>query len=287
MSIGQNSMVSVIIPAHAKVNRLALTLAGIVGQQNFGSFELIIVADGANNEVKEFLSENYPKYVLETPGLGRAAARNMGAKHATGDLLIFLDDDVLVKKNFVIAHMQAQQVNPGLVHGQMREIIGLLKVDNPCDGSYGCPPISINDLIQGVWKPDGMRLVANPLEQAAETQKFAPWLASAGANISVSRYLWQSVDGFDESYGKHWGVEDLDFGFRLSKEGVHISLSKNACGFHMSHTLNNRWEQHKHNLQKFQLLANSSSREAQALDCLLSPKGSLIEFETKLDQMCT
>lgn len=276
---------SVIMPVHAKAERLRLCLASLRRQHQRCHFETIIVADAAQPAVLAQVKALPFARVLTTPGLGRAAARNLGASVASGDILLFIDDDVLVQDGFIEAHIQAQRRQPGLVHGRLRELIALTPLTDPAQGTPGCPPILEEDLLQGRWCPQSARVMANPLEQAAEHPRAVqwPWLASAGANISVSRQAWNLVGGFDASYGKRWGMEDLDFGYRLWQARVPIALEIRACGYHMSHHNPMRWDDHRHNLTLFQQRAKTP--EAMALDDLLSPTGSLVRYIERVDQI--
>ena len=278
---------SIIMPVHAKASRLALTLAALEALQPSPSYELILVADNASPEVMRIVTGG-PWRLLETPGLGRAGARNCGARAAKAELLIFLDDDVLVRPDFIHQHVLAQARRPGLVHGRLREIIGLLRSDDPALGGAACPPIAAQALREGRWIPSSaMRLSASALEQAAEDpQAFdsAPWLASAGANLSLPRRLWEGIGGFDEAYGLRWGLEDLDFGFRLWRAGVTFLVADGAIGLHMSHQSATRWTDQQHNFERFFSMAGNCP-EARALTALLSPSGSLAAYKLRLDQI--
>lgn len=278
-------LLSVIVPVHAKAERLRLTLASLQRQQARCEFETVIVADAAQPAVQALIDALPDVRLLSSPGLGRAAARNLGASVAEGEVLLFLDDDILVQDGFFEAHLQAQQAHGGLVHGRLRELIALGPLSDPALGTAGCPPILVDDLLAGRWTAAGARVVANPLEQAAEHPRASqwPWLASAGANISVARGDWQRVGGFDASYGRRWGMEDLDLGYRLWRAGVRLSLEPRACGYHMSHHNPQRWEDHRHNLQLFQ--AQAPIAEALALDELLSPTGSVQRYIARVDQI--
>ncbi|WP_217471843.1 glycosyltransferase family 2 protein, partial [Burkholderia contaminans] len=57
---------SVIIPAHSKAPRLALTLAGLAGQSGCGDVELVIVADNATPAVRQVIAAAPPARVVET-----------------------------------------------------------------------------------------------------------------------------------------------------------------------------------------------------------------------------
>lgn len=277
--------VSVIIPVHNKGPRLRLALAGILGQASTDDAELILSADSPTAEVRDIISSVPNKRVVETPGLGRAAARNAGAACARRWQFKKSGCTRMSSSMNTSRSPRAQAECPGLVHGSLREIIGLLRVQDPAVGGPGCPAIDAAALSAGRWQPEKMRLVANPLEQAAEHPEAAqwPWLACAGANISVPRMLWEVHGGFDERYGTRWGVEDIDFAFRLWAAGVPITRAPTARGYHMSHYNATRWDEHNENLLYFQQRANCP--EALALDALLSPNGSLKRYRLRVAQI--
>jgi GT2 family glycosyltransferase len=279
---------SVVMPVHAKASRLELALAALAALEPRPSHELILVADNASPEVMRIATRGGPWRLIETPGLGRAGARNRGAQAARAELLVFLDDDVLVRPDFIRQHLLAQARGPGLVHGRLREIIGLLRSDDPAQGGAACPPIPAQALRDATWNPGrAMRLSASTLEQAAEDPHVfsrAPWLASAGANLSLPRVLWERIGGFDEGYGLRWGLEDLDFGFRLWRAGVGIQVAAAAIGLHMSHQSATRWTDQQLNFERFFAIAHDCP-EAHALTELLSPVGSLAAYKVRLDQI--
>ncbi len=277
---GDPPRVSVIVPAHAKAARLRLTLCALVPQcRDHPGRELLVVADGATAEVAAVLAGLEDVRVARTPGLGRAGARNAGARAAAADLLLFVDDDILTGPDFVSAHVAAQAAGPALVHGSLREMIGLLRVDDPADGGPGVPPVAAEALREGRWTPAGVRLTTSALERAAEgvfagsLPVNAPWLASAGANVSVPRALWRAVGGYDEGFGRRWGMEDLDFGWRLWSAGHAVRLCEAARGYHMSHHDPRHWDEQAPNLDAF-LRRVGPVPEALALPALLSPAGS-------------
>lgn len=280
--------VSIVMPIHAKPLRLKLTLAAVAALRQEPDVELILVADNATPEAKRIAGQCAQALLLETPGLGRAGARNAGAYAARGEFLVFLDDDILVRPDFVLQHVLAQRRRPGLVHGRLREMIGLLRAEDPSLGALGCMPIPEEALRSGSWVPDrSTRLVASALEQAVDDPEIfarAPWLASAGANLSVPKELWRRVGGFDEAYGLRWGLEDLDFGFRLWKQGIEIAVATEAIGLHMSHHSPTRWEEQRRNFERFFAVADGHP-EAKALTELLSPTGSAGAYRQRLTQI--
>lgn len=272
--------VSICIPTRDKAPRLALTLACLRAQRD-AAIEVIVIDDGSSDHTPAVIAaagRSLPVVGVRDTGRGRAAARNRAAERARGDTLIFLDDDILVGPRFVTAHAAAQAAAPGLVHGRLREMIGVTRAADPATGGPGAPPLSAERLAARGFSVEGYRLAANALERAVE-MTFAgegpspvSWLAGAGANLSLPRRAWAAVGGYDESFATAWGCEDLEFALRLSLAGIAIDVSPEAWGVHMSHERADRWEQHQLNFERF--VARHPLPAVSALPLLLGPEGS-------------
>jgi glycosyltransferase involved in cell wall biosynthesis len=260
MNGGIKKMISIIIPTRNKASRLRLTLAGLASQKDESDKEIIVINDGSDDDTLEVIqkaSEFMPLRMVSGVKRGRAASRNHGAALAEGDLLIFIDDDILTIPEFISEHKKIQAERPGLVHGCLRDLVGVTRVDDPCKGGPGAPRFDIDQIIQNGFHPDGYRLVANALERAVELMydgqlpNVSPWLAGAGANISLPRNTWEQANGFDEGFGSVWGCEDLEFALRLHQRKTDLSFAPKAFGIHLCHERNERWEKHEVNFKRF------------------------------------
>jgi glycosyltransferase involved in cell wall biosynthesis len=84
-------MMSVIIPAHNEQYYLARTLDALK-RQNYRKFEVIVVANGCTDKTAEVAQGKCDRLiVLSQKSLG--VARNLGARMARGEILVFLDAD--------------------------------------------------------------------------------------------------------------------------------------------------------------------------------------------------
>src|SRR5258706_9181264 len=82
-------MISVIIPAHNEEGYLGATLAAL-HRQNYGRFEIIVIANGCDDRTADVARGHCHRLiVLSQKSLG--VARNLGARLARGELLVFLD----------------------------------------------------------------------------------------------------------------------------------------------------------------------------------------------------
>jgi glycosyltransferase involved in cell wall biosynthesis len=88
-------MISVIIPAHNEERYLEQTL-GALQHQNYGWFEVIVVANGCTDRTREIARGRCHRLiVLSERNLGMA--RNLGARMARGEILLFLDADTILE----------------------------------------------------------------------------------------------------------------------------------------------------------------------------------------------
>ena len=99
--------ISVIIPTYNRAPYLALTLAGFA-QQTIKDWELVLLDDGSTDEtraVAESFSTQLNIVYIRQDNAGRSAARNHALQVATGDIILFSDDDRIPCPEFVAAHL--------------------------------------------------------------------------------------------------------------------------------------------------------------------------------------
>jgi glycosyltransferase involved in cell wall biosynthesis len=88
-------VVSVIIPAHNEESYLRRTLDALNGQ-HYPQFEVIVVANGCS-DATAWVARNRCHRLIIISQKALCVARNMGARTARGELLVFLDADTLLK----------------------------------------------------------------------------------------------------------------------------------------------------------------------------------------------
>jgi glycosyltransferase involved in cell wall biosynthesis len=105
---------SIIIPTYNRKDNLVRILESLKDQTaSPGDFEVIVVDDGSTDDSSAVAGLAFPfslRY-LRQANLGSAAARNAGAELASGDLLIFLDDDMIVEKGFISGLLRISQLS--------------------------------------------------------------------------------------------------------------------------------------------------------------------------------
>ena len=139
---------------------------------------------------------------------GPAAARNTGAREATGDVLVFVDADVLVHRDAFARIRAALASDPNLT---------------ALFGSYDDDPED-----RGVVS-SFRNLLHHHVHQSSAGPTASFW-AGLGA---VRRDAFLGVGGFDAARFERPSVEDIDLGMRLTEGGAGIVLDPGLLCTHL------------------------------------------------------
>ena len=99
-------LVSVVIPAYNSASSIERTIYSILGQ-TYRIFEIIVVYDkGSSDETLTILQSLREKStstmkIIETPHMGRSAARNVGWRASAGKILFFADSDEIYMADYI------------------------------------------------------------------------------------------------------------------------------------------------------------------------------------------
>jgi len=208
--------ISVIIPTFNRRQVLERTLPGVLAQ-DFPpqDYEVIVVVDGATDGTTELLRGLKPQCslrVLESKHRGAGAARNVGIRAAVGELVLFLDDDLITTPGLLQQHCAAHAgVDPSVVQGRMHiapdssKTIIRYAIERIGDAYYGriSPNIDLRF-------PEG----TSSLD-----------VLSYLVNSSIPRDALVRCGGFDEQF---LAAEELDLGLSLWKMGLSFRYRPDA-----------------------------------------------------------
>ncbi|MCJ2180066.1 glycosyltransferase family 2 protein [Novosphingobium album (ex Hu et al. 2023)] len=216
-SLPDTPVISVIIPSHNRQTLLAQVLDALARQADVTvRFEVVVVLDGCRDGSPAMLagrSDPFPLRIVELPGVGPAMARNAGVTEAAGELLLFLDDDVIPTEGFVAAHAAAHQSRPGAA----------------VLGAYPPEPVASGDR----FRLDSRRWWTAHFDGLAARGHRFTYCDLLTGNLSLSRALWEEVGGLDSQFAK--AREDWELGVRLMEHGVPFIYAPQALGWHQEH----------------------------------------------------
>ena len=234
--------ISLIINTYNRTDFLEKSLTSIAAQSILPD-ELIIADDGSSEDLVAVAKKykkmiNIPiKYVTQADsGFRLARCRNNGVREASGDFLIFLDQDLIFTKNFVKTFSENIKVNYFTVGWPIRSTEEQLnkltfeKIEN-----FDFTHIFTNQQVAKVkkqFKKDRTYRILNCVKLRKHGTKFR------GGVVGIFKDDYIKINGYDENY-IGWGNEDDDFGRRLYYSGVRgINPFNTDFSIHLWHPLN-------------------------------------------------
>jgi glycogen(starch) synthase len=176
----------------------------------------IIIVDGYSSDGTEEVAKLYPIKLFRGRG-SLTRTRNIGLQASSGDIVVFLDDDVIVDKNW-LTHMLSAYVSPevGGVGGRV--------LPSGKDMTHFVPACGN---VVGKVRNDGV-IIGNfdiPLKKSTEVDFLQ------GCNMSFRREALFKVGGFDENYQ---GIfrHDSDICAAIKKLGYKLIYEPRAVVWH-------------------------------------------------------
>ena len=160
----------------------------------------------------------FKQQALEVNCRSAAMARNTGAAIATGQLLLFLDDDIEALPPLVESHARVHRERPGSA------VMG----PYPPKLQGGTKFFDVE--VRSWWKDKFYQM-------SREDHRFTYQDLLSG-NLSLDAELFARLEGFDSAFA-NCGGEDYEFGLRLLKADVSFVLADDAVTYHYEHETNN------------------------------------------------
>ena len=223
---------TVVVPYYQAPEALALTLAALEGQTYPRDlFEVVVVDDGSDPPLAPVDDSPLAVRVVHQPdrGFGLARARNTGARVAAGEILVFLDCDMMPEADWLASHARWHHAASDVLSIGFRAHVSEADLDPAAVRSRTG---SLADLFEGrpVERPEWIDF------HMARTADLTAWSEDlfrvvTGGNFGISRRFYDLVGGFDESFTQ-WGAEDIEFGFRAFTRGGVLVPERSAFCWH-------------------------------------------------------
>ena len=217
--------------------------------------EMVVVDDGSTDGCADFLERDGGVLLVRGAGLGVAGARNLGARLASGEVMVFCDAHVAAPPGWwrpmleVLASPPAGAAAPGVFAMGDEEARG-----------YG-------------QRLRGPQLTIEWLPRDGNQPRRAPLLP--GCFLAVRRDAFQAAGGFDGGM-RLWGSEDTELSIRLWLLGYELWLVPEvevAHLFRLRHPYEVEWEEVLHNRLRMALAHFSARRVSLAVEALREQYG--------------
>ena len=200
--------ISVIMPAYRAAHLLPRVLEPLIALRERGEVQEVIVVDDRSPDDTAAVAERLGARVLTMPeNGGPGVARNLAAGVAVGDILWFVDSDVIAWTDGPEKIRQAFR-DPGV-----KAVFG--SYDESPDGTP--------------WFSRYKNLMHRYHHQLARREASTFW-AGCGA---VDRAFFHQVGGFDVETYRVPSIEDIDLGYRIRSAGGRILLLPDLLGKHL------------------------------------------------------
>ncbi|WP_407275616.1 glycosyltransferase [Halothiobacillus sp. DCM-1] len=227
--------VSIVTILSGKADQLKWVIESYFNQSYSGGIEVIYVDDcfGDSESVvaEEFLKNrdrtqraNISYKILRNErNIGNCQSRNRGVQAASGDIVIIIDADCMLNKDFISSHVSAQSFLDCEV------VIGPHNIET--NGAH--PRTKMQDLESNPAQP----LIESELQDRIFLDGF---LNCITRNFSIKKSavtedLFDSDFSYSLSPESGFGWEDVEMGYRLYKRGLGIKFTEDAFSVHISH----------------------------------------------------
>jgi GT2 family glycosyltransferase len=207
--------ISVVVPTYNRGRRLGETVSSILASRldAVGRAELIVVDDGSPipaSLADVVAPEAIPLRLLRQENAGPAAARNAGFRAAQGEIVLFVDDDIIVPAQLLQEHVSA--------HARLGDVVvcGRCVLERPQGGQ------SLYAYLEGAGQDPGRDLA----------EEFVPIHVVASGQISVRRATFARDDGVYRQDLKTPGAEEFELSMRLRARSIPAYLATRIAAVH-------------------------------------------------------
>ncbi|MFM7424175.1 MAG: glycosyltransferase family 2 protein [Elainella sp.] len=203
---------SVVIPTYNRLPILQKCLWALEQQTlpaDSADYEVIVVDDGSTDATLSWLATAQQQGQLphvrwfQQDHQGPAAARNLGVAKAAGDIIVFIDSDLVVTDSFLQAHVAALRAGQQTLGSDRLFTYG--SVINTCNFDH-------------------------PTTEPYKLTDFSAAYFATG-NVAIARHWLEQAGLFDTRF-QLYGWEDLELGVRLKQLGLKLVKCPEARGYH-------------------------------------------------------
>ena len=226
-------MISVIIPAYNAEELIALCLTSLLNQTyqsiDISEYEIIVVDDGSTDSTAEVVRDFENVRLIQQDNQGPAAARNEGAKHARGDIILFTDSDCVPEKNWIEEMLRPFKNDP--------EIVG----------------------VKGAYKTKQKELAARFVQVEYEDKydllkkhRYIDFIDTYSAGFK-KKVFWE-FNGYDTSFPVAC-AEDVELSFRMFAKGLKMVFNPKVIVYHKHPTSFKEYFRKKYKFAYWRMLA--------------------------------
>jgi GT2 family glycosyltransferase len=217
---------SIIIVTWNALHHLKNYLASVTAT-DYPDYEILIADNASDDGTGEWVRKNFPgiRVVRLDKNYGYCGGNNRAAKKATGDILLFLNNDVEVTPGWLKHLNKTFQDNPDVAVVQPklrahanREYFEYAGAAGGFLDKYGYP------FCRG-------RILDNVEKDNGQYDEPSDIFWASGAAFAIRKDLFELMNGFDEDFGFH--MEEIDLCWRLWNRGYRVRYCPESVVYHL------------------------------------------------------
>lgn len=201
---------------------------------------LIVIDDNSDDGSEQILasySEHFASFIHFDSHGNRSKVRNRAAREATGDILVFIDGDVIIDSTTLERVRQIHEDDTivglnGAVYGNSHTVEQVeLITHRSIEELNALAAESFDNLAQFLELCDYRSRYTE-----CTADEYRNWSNYFTSFATAVRSAYEEIGGFEEGFTK-WGVEDMEFAYRLNKKG-RIVFAPDIVSYHHPHEKN-------------------------------------------------
>ena len=226
---------SLAIPYKQRLDNIRILFEGLTNQtMDSSEFEVIVGAMDYSEEYislcREYIDRLNITSVMSSRDFEVSRARNLAMRQASGEVIVHLDADTLLAPD-ALNNLYDHHFS----YGQNVCIVGqVLGYGNNRDGdvkavdalSYSHYKTVLDELWSGV---------GNPRDPRFQATHVLPWAFAWTGLIALPAAAVRTHNLFFDEDFRGWGVEDLEWGYRICVSGIPIILREDVYALHLPH----------------------------------------------------
>lgn len=204
-------LVSIIVVNYNGKNHLEKCMKSL-SEIDYKNYEIVLIDNNSSDDSVKFITTSYPKVKIITldKNYGFAEPNNIGARNASGEFILFLNNDTIVTPNFLTALINVVKSDPQIAICQSL----LLRQNGDVDSS-GDFVDTLGMAYSSHQQPSGIR----------------PILSARGASMLIRKNTFFELGSFDKNYFASF--EDIDIGWRAWIWGHRVLLVPDSIVYHL------------------------------------------------------
>jgi len=185
-------------------------------------YEVIMVDNSSSDDSVNYVKKNFPfvKILVLDKNYGFCKPNNEGAKIAKGEYLVFLNNDTVVTKNFLMELVKGVLSEEGVVSCGAKLLKPItINGKNLIDYAGGKISLDTLQMYEGMWDIDTLKY---------NSKKYTTF--GCGACVIVEKKFFLDIGGFDEYYVA--GFEERELGLRAWQYGYKVLYVPSSIVYH-------------------------------------------------------